>query len=84
MEDYTKNNENKGYQNYQYNNPNEIEEEGNENDDNNLNDMDGNEVDGGVLSQMSNMSERTKSLFKRTMDEYPPIEEDTFFEQSQN
>ena len=84
MEDYTKNNENKGYQNYQYNNPNEIEEEGNENDDNNINDMDGNEVDGGVLSQMSNMSERTKSLFKRTMDEYPPIEEDTFFEQSQN
>ena len=82
MEDYNKYNENKNYQNYQYNNANEIEEEENENEDNNLNE-DNNEVDNGVLSQMSNMSERTKSLFKRTMDEYPPIEEDTFFEQSQ-
>ena len=82
MEDYNKYNENKNYQNYQYNNANEIEEEENENEDNNLNE-DNNEIDNGVLSQMSNMSERTKSLFKRTMDEYPPIEEDTFFEQSQ-
>ena len=69
MEEYTKNKE--------YN-----EEEGNENEEN-LSDMDINEVDGGVLSQMSNMSERTKSLFKRTMDQYPPLEEDTFYEQSQ-
>ena len=37
--------------------------------------------DGGLLSQMSNMTERTKSLFKRTMDEYPPAEEDTLFDQ---
>ena len=43
-----------------------------------------NEMNEGVLSQMSNMSERTKDLFKRTMDEYPPLEEDTLYEQSQN
>ena len=45
--------------------------------------MEENEAD-GVLSQMSNMSDRTKSLFKRTMDEYPPLDEDTLYEQSQN
>ena len=84
MEDYAKKNINsKEYQNYQSNNMNNNEEEG-ENEENNLSDMDMNEIDGGVLSQMSNMSERTKSLFKRTMDEYPPLEEDTFYEQSQN
>ena len=76
MEEYSKNNNNNiEYQKYKYNNNNE---EGNENEENNLNDMDINDIDGGVLSQMSNMSERTKSLFKRTMDEYPPLEEDTF------
>ena len=75
MEEYSKNNNNIEYQKYKYNNNNE---EGNENEENNLSDMDINEMDGGVLSQMSNMSERTKSLFKRTMDEYPPLEEDTF------
>jgi hypothetical protein len=47
------------------------------------NEMEENEAD-GVLSQMSNMSDRTKSLFKRTMDEYPPLDEDTLYEQSQN
>ena len=46
--------------------------------------MDLNEFDGGVLSQMSNMSEKAKSLFKRAMEEYPPLEEDTIYEQSQN
>ena len=76
MEDYNKNNNQ--YQNYQYNNMNNNEEEMNENEENNLSDMDMNQVDGGVLSQMSNMSERTKDLFKRTMDEYPPLDEDTF------
>ena len=84
MEDYTKNNDNNNeYQNYQYN-MNNNEEEGNENEENNLSDMEINEVDAGVLSQMSNMSEGTKALFKRTMEEYPPLEEDTFYEQSQN
>ena len=78
MEEYSKhNNNNEEYQN------NNVEEE-NENEENNLSDMDLNEIDGGVLSQMSNMSERTKDLFKRTMDEYPPLEEDTLYEQSQN
>ena len=81
MEDYAKNNNNNEYQNDQYN-MNNNEDEVNENEENNLSDMDIN--DGGVLSQMSNMSERTKSLFKRAMDEYPPLEEDTFYEQSQN
>ena len=76
MEEYSKNN-NMEYQNDKYNNNNNNEER-NENEENNLSDMDINEIDGGVLSQMSNMSERTKSLFKRTMDEYPPLEEDTF------
>ena len=66
MEEYTKNNK-------EYNN-----EEEEENEENHLSDMEINEVDGGVLSQMSNMSDRTKSLFKRTMDEYPPLDEDTF------
>ena len=78
MEEYSKNNNNK--EEYQNNN----DEEENENEENNLSDMDLNEIDGGVLSQMSNMSERTKDLFKRTMDEYPPLEEDTLYEQSQN
>ena len=77
MEEYSKNNNNMEYQNDKYNNNNNNEER-NENEENNLSDMDINEIDGGVLSQMSNMSERTKSLFKRTMDEYPPLEEDTF------
>ena len=77
MEDYSKNNNNEEYQN---NN----EEEENENEENNLSDMDLNEFDGGVLSQMSNMSEKAKSLFKRAMEEYPPLEEDTIYEQSQN
>ena len=40
--------------------------------------------DDAVLSQMSNISERTKSLLKRTMDEYPPGDEDTLFEQNMN
>ena len=79
MEEYSKNNNNNN-EDYQNNN----DEEENENEENNLSDMDLNEIDGGVLSQMSNMSERTKSLFKRTMDEYPPLEEDTLYEQSQN
>ncbi len=79
MEEYSKNNNN----NYQYNNMNNIDEEAYENEENNLSDMDVNDMDGGVLSQMSNMSERTKSLLKRTMDEYPPLEEDTLFEQTQ-
>ena len=79
MEEYSKNNNN----NYQYNNMNNIDEEAYENEENNLSDIDVNDMDGGVLSQMSNMSERTKSLLKRTMDEYPPLEEDTLFEQTQ-
>ena len=79
MEEYSKNNNN----NYQYNNMNNIDEEAYENEENNLSDMDVNDMDGGVLSQMSNMSERTKSLLKRTMDEYPALEEDTLFEQTQ-
>ena len=78
MEEYSKNNNN--HEEYQNNN----DEEENENEENNLSDMDLNDMDGGVLSQMSNMSERTKDLFKRTMDEYPPLEEDTLYEQSQN
>ena len=78
MEEYSKNNNN----NEEYQNNNDEEE--NENEENNLSDMDLNDMDGGVLSQMSNMSERTKDLFKRTMDEYPPLEEDTLYEQSQN
>ena len=78
MEEYSKNNNN----NDEYQNNNDEEE--NENEENNLSDMDLNDMDGGVLSQMSNMSERTKDLFKRTMDEYPPLEEDTLYEQSQN
>ena len=77
MEEYSKNNNNN---NEEYQN---IDEE-NENEENNLSDMDLNEINEGVLSQMSNMSERTKDLFKRTMDEYPPLEEDTLYEQSQN
>ena len=77
MEEYSKNNNNN---NEEYQN---IDEE-NENEENNLSDMDLNEMNEGVLSQMSNMSERTKDLFKRTMDEYPPLEEDTLYEQSQN
>ena len=78
MEEYSKNNNN----NEEYQNNNDEEE--NENEENNLSDMDLNEMEGGVLSQMSNMSERTKDLFKRTMEEYPPLEEDTLYEQSQN
>ena len=31
-----------------------------------------------LLSQMSNLTEKGKSLFKRAMDEYPPLEEDNF------
>ena len=77
MEEYSKNNNNN---NEEYQN---IDEE-NENEENNLSDMDLNEMNEGVLSQMSNMSERTKDLFKRTMEEYPPLEEDTLYEQSQN
>ena len=50
-------------------------------EENNLSDSDNN--GDGLLSQMSNMTDRTKSLFKRTMDEYPPMEEDTFFDQIQ-
>ena len=57
------------------------EENKNGNEENNLSDSDMQED--GALSQMSNMTERTKSLFKRTMDEYPPMEEDTFFDQLQ-
>ena len=36
------------------------------------------------LSQMSNMTDRTKFLFKKTMDEYPNLEEDTFFNSIQS
>ena len=36
------------------------------------------------LSQMSNMTDRTKLLFKKTMDEYPNVEEDTFFNSLQS
>ena len=54
----------------------EIEEEEKKEEENNLND---NESEGGdLLSQMSNMTEKGKSLFKRAMDEYPPIDEDNF------
>ena len=49
-------------------------------EENHLSDSDMN--DGGLLSQMSNMTERTKLLLKRTMDEYPPLEEDTLYEQN--
>ena len=38
----------------------------------------------GFLSQMSNMTEKTKLLFKKAMDEYPPLEEDTFYGQIQS
>ena len=31
------------------------------------------------LSQMSNITDRTKFLVKKTMDEYPPTEDDNFF-----
>ena len=60
--------------NYQYNN--NIDEE------NQLSDNNSDMNDEGVLSQMSNMTERTKLLVKRTMDEYPPMEEDTFYDQN--
>ena len=33
---------------------------------------------------MSNMTDRTKFLFKRTMDEYPPLEDDNFFNSIQS
>ena len=59
---------------YMNNNMNASEEE-NQLSDNEMNDE-------GVLSQMSNMTERTKLLFKKTMDEYPPMEEDTFYDQN--
>ena len=70
-------NNNEDMQNYQYNN-NIINND--QNEENQLSDSDMN--DEGVLSQMSNMTERTKLLFKRTMDEYPPMEEDTFYDQN--
>ena len=56
----------------------EIEEE-EENNDNENNINDNNEMEeGDVLSQMSNMTEKGKMLFKKAMDEYPPLEEDNF------
>ena len=33
-----------------------------------------------VLSQLSNMTEKGKMLFKKVMDEYPPLEEDNIKE----
>ena len=79
-------NNNNNFNNYNINNDND-EKNGEEeinigSEENHLSDSDMN--DGGLLSQMSNMTERTKLLFKRTMDEYPPLEEDTLYEQSQN
>ena len=69
-------NNNEDIQNYNNNNIND----NNNNEENQISDSEMN--DEGVLSQMSNMTERTKLLFKRTMDEYPPLEEDTFYDQN--
>ena len=74
MEEYSKGMSQNQNNNININNNEEEEDE---------NDMEENEGD-GILSQMSNMSDKTKSLFKRTMDEYPLADEDTLYEQSQN
>ena len=75
IDDENNDNFNEEMNNYQYNNNiNDINEE------NQLSDSEMN--DEGVLSQMSNMTERTKLLLKKTMDEYPPMEEDTFYDQN--
>ena len=68
------------YQKYQYNNLNDENEQQLKMNDN-MNEE--HEVDEEVneedfLSQISNMTEKTKSLFKRTMDEYPPVDDDNF------
>ena len=54
----------------------EIEEEENNENENNLNENDNEE--GDYLSQMSNMTEKGKFLFKKAMDECPSTEEDNF------
>ena len=62
--------------------------ENNYNNNENLNMSGGGLSDSGFgenqLSQMSNMTERTKFLFKKTMDEYPPLEDDNFFNSIQS
>ena len=73
-------------------NNNIIQEDINENEEinenNNLNESEGLNDDSVLgenqLSQMSNMTDRTKLLFKKTMDEYPNLEEDTFFNSIQS
>ena len=58
------------------------------NENNKLNQSGGALSDSGLgenqLSQMSNMTDRTKFLFKKTMDEYPPLEDDNFFNSIQS
>ena len=65
-----------------------INENNESNENNNLNASEGINDDSvfgeNQLSQMSNMTDRTKLLFKKTMDEYPNVEEDTFFNSLQS
>ena len=73
----------------QFNNDNHFNNtENNYNNNENLNLSGGGLSDSGFgenqLSQMSNMTERTKFLFKKTMDEYPPLEDDNFFNSIQS
>ena len=69
-------------------NINENDELNENNENNNLNVSEGMNDDSAFgenqLSQMSNMTEGTKLLFKKTMDEYPNVEEDTFFNSIQS
>ena len=62
----------------------ENEEEENINNDEENESSEGENNEDGFLSQMSNMTEKTKLLFKKAMDEYPPLEEDTFYGQIQS
>ena len=64
------------------NEENEEEENINNGEENESSEGENNED--GFLSQMSNMTEKTKLLFKKAMDEYPPLEEDTFYGQIQS
>lgn len=69
---------------YEENENEENEEEENINNDEENESSEGENNEDGFLSQMSNMTEKTKLLFKKAMDEYPPLEEDTFYGQIQS
>ena len=85
---YINQNNNYNNDNYNYINENNNESNNNINENNNLNQSGEALSDSGLgdnqLSQMSNMTDRTKFLFKKTMDEYPPSEDDNFFNSIQS